>query len=134
PVIHCVSMNSCNISAPCSDCSKHISNNPNVNVSTWTEDWPAIAEALGMQAGPPEPHSLREEIPPREAEWAAIVRKYNLRAPTDLNAFVGGSFEFADAVFGYRADQLPPQMLVSTIKARQAGFHDCIDEAGWEDK
>jgi nucleoside-diphosphate-sugar epimerase len=108
-------------------CANHIFNITNGDVFTWTEVWPAIADALGMKVGPPEPHSLREEMPAREAEWATIVRKYNLRAPTDLNALVGGSFEFADAVFGYGAAQTPPPMLVSTIKARQAGFHECID-------
>jgi hypothetical protein len=80
-----------------------------------------------MKVGAPEPHCLREEMPRRNAEWAAIVKKYDLRAPADLNAYVGGSFEFTDAVFAYGATQPPPASIVSTIKARQAGFPDCID-------
>ena len=44
----------------------------------------SIADALGMEVGPPESLSLAEEMPKHEAEWAAIVRKYNLRAPTRL--------------------------------------------------
>ncbi len=89
--------------------------------------WPTIADALGMDVGPPEPLSLAREMPKREAEWAAIVRKYNLRAPTSLHEFVGQSFIMADLVFADGTPQLPPAMLVSTIKARQAGFHDCMD-------
>jgi nucleoside-diphosphate-sugar epimerase len=110
-----------------SACANEIFNITNGDVFVWTEVWPAIADALGMEAGEPEPHSLRAEMPAHEAEWAAIVRKHNLRAPTDLASFVGGSFEFADSVFAYGFNQFPPAMLVSTIKARQAGFHDCID-------
>jgi hypothetical protein len=66
-------------------------------------------------------------MPARAAEWSAIVNRYNLRAPTDLAALVGGSFEFTDSVFAYGFTQSPPPMLVSTIKARQAGFSECID-------
>ena len=73
-------------------------------------------------------------MPKRQAEWAAIVKKYNLVAPVDLHAYVGESFFFADSCLGYRKDGSPKlvsqPMLVSTIKARQAGFHDCIDSGG----
>jgi hypothetical protein len=44
-----------------------------------------------------------------------------------LNAFVGESFEFADFCFAYGAGKPPRPAIVSTIKARQAGFHDCMD-------
>jgi nucleoside-diphosphate-sugar epimerase len=108
-------------------CANEIFNITNGDVFVWTEVWPTIADALGMEVGPPEPHSLRDEMPRHAAEWEAIVRKYDLRAPADLGLLVGGSFEFADAVFAYGAGQLPPTMLVSTIKARQAGFTECLD-------
>jgi nucleoside-diphosphate-sugar epimerase len=113
--------------ATSSACANEIFNITNGDVFVWTEVWPAIADALGMKVGTPEPHCLREEMPRRSSEWAPIVNKYNLRAPADLNAYVGGSFEFTDAVFAYGANQPPPASIVSTIKARQAGFHDCID-------
>jgi len=102
-----------------------IFNLTNGDVASWEDLWPTIADALGMETGPPEPISLGIEMPKREAEWAAIVRKYNLRAPANLYAFVGESFFFADACFASLAKVRP--MLVSTIKARQAGFQDCID-------
>jgi hypothetical protein len=97
----------------------------NGDAASWEDLWPAIAGALGMDVGANEPMSLGHEMPKREAEWRAIVKKYELRAPADLKAYVGESFFFADAVFSAPTRGKP--MLVSTIKARQAGFHDCID-------
>ena len=50
-----------------------------------------------------------------------------MRAPASLRAFVGESFSLADFCFASGLDHTPPPMLVSTIKLRQAGFHDCLD-------
>jgi nucleoside-diphosphate-sugar epimerase len=108
-------------------CANEIFNITNGDVFKWEEVWPVIADALGMQTGSPEPLSLQREMPKHAAEWASIVRKYGLRSPVDMNAFVGESFEFADFCFAYGAERPPRPALVSTIKARQAGFHDCID-------
>lgn len=80
-----------------------------------------------MEVGPPQPCCLAEEMPKRESDWAAIVKKYKLSAPPSLRDYVGQSFFFADAIFAYGVKQLPSAMLVSTIKARQHGFHDCMD-------
>jgi nucleoside-diphosphate-sugar epimerase len=105
-----------------------IFNITNGDVFAWPNVWPAIADALGMEVGPPEPCSLAEEMPQHEAEWAAIVRRYGLRSPTSLRDFVGQSFIVADFSFGFGSqDASPPPMLVSTIKLRQAGFHECMD-------
>ena len=105
-----------------------IFNITNGDVFVWQNVWPAIAAALGMEVGPAQPLSLAAEMPKREAEWAAIVKKYDLRAPTSLQEFVGQSFILADFTFGYGSrNQSPPPMLVSTIKLRQAGFHECLD-------
>ena len=105
----------------------------NGDVATWQDLWPVVADALGMEVGPPKPLSLAEEMPKRQAQWAAIVKKYNLVAPADLHAFVGESFYFADSCLAYRKEGsstlVSRPMLVSTIKARLAGFHDCIDSA-----
>lgn len=107
-------------------CHNEIFNITNGDVFTWREVWPAIADALGMEVGAPQPLSLAQEMPKRAADWAAIVRKYGLAAPQDMHAFVGESFSLADFSFAYGAVN-PPPMIVSTIKARQAGFHDCMD-------
>jgi nucleoside-diphosphate-sugar epimerase len=98
----------------------------NGDVFRWPEVWPTVADALGMKVGPPKTLSLAQEMPKHASEWASIVRKYDLAAPADLHQFVGESFALADFAFAYGAKQVNP-ILVSTIKARQAGFHDCID-------
>jgi len=117
----------CEWAATTSACENEAFNITNGDIFVWQNVWPTIADALGMDVGSPEPQSLAQEMPKREAEWAAVVRKYNLRAPTSLHEFVGQSFIMADLVFAYGTPQLPPAMLVSTIKARQAGFQDCMD-------
>jgi len=93
----------------------------------WRTVWPAIADAMGMKPGPEEPMSLAQEMPKREKEWAAIVRKYRLRSPESLAEFVGQSFIYADRNFGYGLPASPPPTLVSTVKIRQAGFQECVD-------
>lgn len=117
----------CAWAATSPQCQNEIYNITNGDVFVWQNVWPTIAEALGMQVGPPQPRRLAVEMPKRESEWAAIVKKYNLRAPASMRDYVGQSFFFADAIFAYGVNQLPSAMLVSTIKARQHGFHDCID-------
>ncbi len=102
-------------------------NSTNGDVFVWQNVWPTIADALGMEVGPPEPMCLTEEMPKRAADWAAIVDKYQLRAPRNMLDFVGGSFELTDLSFAYGASEPPPPIIVSTIKIRQAGFHECMD-------
>ena len=107
-------------------CRNEIFNITNGDVFMWPEVWPSIADALGMKAGAPEPMSLAQEVPKHAAEWAAIVCKHGLAAPADMHEFVGESFSLADFSFAHGARN-PQPIIVSTIKARQAGFHDCID-------
>ncbi len=106
-----------------------IFNVTNGDVFVWRHVWPAIAAALGMEVGEDRPLSLAEEMPKRQAEWAAIVKKYGLRAPVDLDAFVGQSFIYVDGLMsGGRRGAAPSLPLsLSTIKLRQAGFHGCMD-------
>jgi len=103
-----------------------IFNIANGDVFNWPDMWPAIADALGQRPGDARPTSLNAQAPSWAAEWARIVDRHGLRAPADLNAFVGQSFVYADMLMAGRGDHRVPQ-LVSTIKLRQAGFHGCID-------
>ena len=112
--------------ATASACRNETFNITNGDVFVWRELWPTVADALGMKTGPDEPCSLAQEMPKRAAEWTAIARKYNLAAPADIHEFVGESFSIADFSFGYGAKN-PQPAIVSTIKARQAGFDDCMD-------
>ena len=104
-----------------------IFNITNGDVFVWENVWPVLAEAFGMQVGPPKPFSLAQELPKQQAAWEAIVQKYNLTCPASVQAFVGESAALADFCLAYGRDQPPPPMLVSTIKLRQAGFHECMD-------
>ena len=104
-----------------------IFNITNGDVYVWENVWPVLAEAFGMEVGPPQPCSMVEELPKRQDEWAAIVEKYNLTAPADVREFVGESAALADFSLAYGRNEPPPSMLVSTIKLRQAGFHECMD-------
>jgi nucleoside-diphosphate-sugar epimerase len=70
-------------------CANEIFNITNGDVFVWDELWPTIADALWMEVGSPEPLCLQYEMPKKAGEWAAIVRKYGLRSPADINAFVG---------------------------------------------
>src|SRR6266851_3606577 len=71
----------CEWAATSPACANGTFNINNGDIFEWRQVWPAIAETLGMDVGPDEPMSLAETMPPREAEWQAIVRKYGLRAP-----------------------------------------------------
>jgi nucleoside-diphosphate-sugar epimerase len=117
----------CEWAATSPACANEIFNINNGDVFDWRHVWPAIAETLGMEVGPDAPLSLAATMPSREREWRAIVRKHDLRSPERLADFVGQGFIYADGQFAYGRTEPPPTTLVSTIKARQAGFHDCMD-------
>ena len=103
-----------------------IFNVTNGDVYGWHDVWPAIAQAFGMEIGSPSLQRLTETMPPRAAEWSSIVDRYSLRAPREMAGFVGGSWAYADILFGTLGSR-PIPALLSTIKLRQAGFDDCID-------
>lgn len=84
--------------------------------------WPTIADALGMELGKNIPMKLSEEIPKHANEWDFIRNRYQLVSP-DIERFVGQSFQFADRYL----NELHHPLLVSTVKLRQAGFHETID-------
>ena len=95
----------------------------NGDVFTMRGVWPAIADALGMEAGPLAPASLAETMPAREPEWAALCDELALDAPRSFERFVGQGFVYADVFLAPASGAT----LVSTIKIRQAGFADCVD-------
>jgi nucleoside-diphosphate-sugar epimerase len=103
-----------------------IFNVTNGDVFDWQSVWPAIADALGMAPGEREPERLGETMPPRAAQWDALREKFGLTSP-GLHDFVGESFHYADFVMANGAEGGLPPALVSTIKLRQAGFHEVMD-------
>ena len=72
----------------------------NGDVFLWRSVWPAIAEALGMQAGGDTPISLSLEMPKRAKDWERIRTQYQLASP-GLVDFVGLSFQYANSCLGY---------------------------------
>ncbi|CAN5903567.1 NAD-dependent epimerase/dehydratase family protein [soil metagenome] len=103
-----------------------IFNVTNGDVFVWPNVWPAIADALGFEAGKAVPCRLETEILPQEAAWAEIRAAHGL-VSGNLKDFVGLSFEYADYTMGYGRDQPGPPALVSTIKLMQAGFPEVMD-------
>jgi nucleoside-diphosphate-sugar epimerase len=103
-----------------------IFNVTNGDVFVWPNVWPAIADALGFEAGDHVPLALDREIRPREADWAEICAAHGLEAGT-LKDFVGLSFEYADYTMGFGRDKPGPAAIVSTIKLMQAGFTEVMD-------
>jgi nucleoside-diphosphate-sugar epimerase len=95
----------------------------NGDVFTMRGVWPVLADAFGMEAGDVVPSSLAETMPPREADWVELCERFSLDAPRSFDRFVGQGFVYADVFLGAPGGVT----LVSTIKARQAGFADCVD-------
>lgn len=89
--------------------------------------WSAIADAFGMEVGDKRSTSLADEMPKRQDTWAALVERFGLRSPVDLERFVGQSFMYADLISGLGRPAGTQPSLLSTIKIRQAGFADCVD-------
>lgn len=102
-----------------------IFNIANGDVYVWPDLWPVIAEEIGLPVGEPQPISVRAYIDERAGAWSRIVSRHGLRVPQDPAAFLGESASLADFALGNCARTV----LTSTIKIRQAGFHDCIDTA-----
>jgi nucleoside-diphosphate-sugar epimerase len=89
--------------------------------------WPALADAFGMEVGERRPLSLAATMPGRAGTWAEVVRRFDLRAPVDLERFVGQSFIYADVITGFGRPERSQPTLLSTVKIRRAGFGDCVD-------
>jgi hypothetical protein len=77
-----------------------------------------------MQLAEPAPQRLAEVMPNYSGLWRDIVAHNDL-LPYSMETLIGASWQFADAVFGYGGS--PHDTIVSTVKARQFGFADCVD-------
>jgi nucleoside-diphosphate-sugar epimerase len=89
----------------------------------WEQLWPEIADVFGMEIGEPHAMSLARVMPDKGAAWDSLVRKHELKSYS-LEQLVP-AWDFVD--FTLRHNQRPFHSLLSTIKLRQAGFHDCMD-------
>lgn len=99
----------------------------NGDAFTWQNVWPAICEALGMQAGEPRKLFLDSLLSEDPDLWPRVVDHFGLAAPRDLRAFVGQSLSYCDFQMATARETSPPPVIVSGVAIRQAGFTDCID-------
>jgi nucleoside-diphosphate-sugar epimerase len=89
------------------------------------DQWPVIAEALGMAVGEDVPLGFADELPRAAGEWDAIRQKYGLASP-GLDAFIGQSFQFADFVLARTSTETRQPSAMSSIKIRRAGFNETL--------
>ena len=104
-------------------CAGETFNITNGDILDWTALYPEFADHFRMPSAAPRPLQLSEAMPEHSGAWERIVARHGL-APHSMDQLIGASWQFADAVFGYHGGQTT---LLSTIKARQFGFADCID-------
>ena len=86
--------------------------------------WSVVAAHFAMELAPPEPMCLRDAMAGKAEAWETIRSRYNLE-PIAYRDLVGEAWQFAD--FSFAAGKTPGPVIVSDVKARQHGFHDCID-------
>ena len=98
----------------------------NGEVFEWRDLWPAIADELGLEAGPDEPVRLAELLPAKADVWDRLVRRHGLR-PLTMSQLLGESHHYADYCFAAGALSAPSPAFVSTIKIKRAGFCDTQD-------
>ena len=110
----------------CETARNEVFNVTNGDVFTWDGVWPTIADALGMEVGAPDPMRLGEAMPQYANAWDEIRERHGLLAP-ELSRFVGESFHYADFVMAHGAEGPISPALVSTLKLREAGFHEVLD-------
>lgn len=85
----------------------------------WQYLWPRIARMFDMEVAEPIPFPLSIYMADKASLWDELVAKHALQ-PYSLDQVA--SWQFADAIFRIEYDNI-----TTTIKARRAGFHECID-------
>lgn len=105
-------------------CAGEIYNITNGDLFSWPNLWPGFARQFGLEPGPAHPHALAVVMPGKEAVWDRIVSRHGL-APHGYRQLVA-SWEFLDFTLRH-GETRPRHSIMSTIKARQHGFHDCVD-------
>jgi nucleoside-diphosphate-sugar epimerase len=91
----------------------------NGDIFRWRQMSERIAAYFGVDYAPAQELKLAEHMPSYEPIWDALIARHNLH-PTPYREIA--AWNFADMIFNSTWDNVS-----STIKIRQAGFHDCID-------
>ena len=106
------------------DCAGETFNVTNGDIIDWPSLFPAFADLFQMDGAEPQPSRLRDLMPGLASVWDEIVVEHDLQ-PLSMAQLIGDSWQFADAVFGFGGGAR--STLLSTIKIRQFGFHECVD-------
>jgi len=100
-------------------CANEAFNITNGDLIRWEFTWPKIARYFGMETGPRRRISLVQFMADKAPVWDRIVAKHGLR-PYGYKEIV--TWAYGDFVFTPEYD-----VISSTMKARQYGFHECVD-------
>lgn len=91
----------------------------NGDVFRWKRLWPRLAEHFGLAMGEVRPNLLTQLMADKDPVWQQVVRRHGLAASRlDERAAWG----FGDFMFRQDYD-----VISSTTRLRQAGFHDVVD-------
>jgi nucleoside-diphosphate-sugar epimerase len=100
-------------------CANQAFNITNGDFFRWCNLWPKIAEVFEMPVGDVQTISLVAHMSDKGPFWAELVSRHGLK-PYRYEELV--AWPFGDYVFGCDWD-----VMTSTIKARQHGFHEVVD-------
>lgn len=91
----------------------------NGDLFRWKRLWPSLADHFGMAMGEVRPGNLVELMADKDPVWQSVVHRHGLAASRLDEMAV---WEFGDFVFRQNYD-----VVSSTTRLRQAGFHDMVD-------
>ena len=100
-------------------CANQAFNITNGDFFRWCNVWPKIAAVFDMPAGDVQTISLVEHMADKAPLWDKLVARHGLQ-PYKFDQLV--AWPFGDYVFGCDWD-----VMTSTTKARQHGFHEVVD-------
>jgi nucleoside-diphosphate-sugar epimerase len=102
-------------------CANQQFNITNGDTIRWKNLWPVFADYFSVKPGDVHTQRLAETMttPDKAAAWERISKNYCLKTNTYNNIVI---WSYGDFVFSPTFD-----IASSTIKARQFGFHECID-------
>jgi nucleoside-diphosphate-sugar epimerase len=100
-------------------CANQAYNITNGDYFRWQHVWPKIAQVFDMPAAGPAPQKLVEFMADKAPLWDELVRRHGLK-PFRFAEVV--AWPFGDYVFNCNWD-----VMTSTVKARQHGFHEVVD-------
>jgi len=100
-------------------CANQAFNVTNGDYFRWANVWPNLARFFEMEPGGVKTVRLAEEMRDKAQVWDRLVAKHNL-VPIPLSARAVWSYADFNLARGY-------DVMSSTLKLRNAGFHECMD-------